>query len=471
LPERLAAQATPAGLAWLASGRTYEFPPHLQLLDEALWEIATRPNGRLMVFMPPRHGKSMTCSQYFPAWCVGALDRRVILTSYEASFAASWGRKARTVMEQFGWLYGAKVSEQSQAGNWWELEAPRAGLMQTAGAGGPITGKGADILGVDDPIKNAEDASSAAMRDALWEWWTTTAYTRLEPGGSVYIVHTRWNDDDLGGRLLKQMADRSGEEWRVLDLPAIAEADEAIPLLHGGSYDRAAGEPLWPGRYPLAELERIRMQVGPKAWSALYQQNPVPDGGLIWMLDWLNQTYAADEVEEARQQGALRRLWKLRKVVNVVDSAYKTGVSNDYSVIATWAANGTDYLLLDVWRGRVEFPGLIAAIRRQADKWSPDVTLIEDAASGTSAMQEMRRQTREAVLGWKPVGTKEARAAAVSPIAATGKLLLPDHAPWLADWVDEHVRFPNAPHDDQVDTTSMALEYLRDEPRKKLVTF
>src|SRR5690348_3861723 len=236
------ATGTPAGLAWVASDGRWQYAPHLRLLSDALWRVAAGHIRRLMVFMPPRHGKSELVSHYFPAWYLGTRpNRRVILTSYEADFAATWGRKVRDVLAEFGpTLYGVRVRDDSSAANRWDL-AEHTGGMVTAGVGGPITGRGADVLIIDDPVKNADDALSATMRERVWEWWRSTAYTRLEPSGAAVLVMTRWHEDDLAGRLLGEM-EQGGEHWEVLRLPAIAEEED-------DALGRHPGEALWPQRF------------------------------------------------------------------------------------------------------------------------------------------------------------------------------------------------------------------------------
>lgn len=222
--------------------------------------------------MPPRHGKSERVSRIYPAWFVGNFpNKRVILASYEADFAASWGAKARDVLLEHGrsvfrvWLRPGSV-----AANRWDL-ARYDGGMVTAGVGGPVTGKGADLFILDDPVKNAEEAGSKTMRERAWDWWRSTAYTRLEPGGAVILMMTRWHEDDLGGRILAEAA-AGGERWEVVRLPALAE--EWDPLR------RSVGAPLWRERYDLPALEEIRRTIGGYWWACTPYQTP------ITMADW-----------------------------------------------------------------------------------------------------------------------------------------------------------------------------------------
>ena len=214
--------------------------------------------------MPPRHGKSELASKWTPIWFLANWpNKRVILSSYEATFAASWGRKVRNTMQENPGI-GVQLSEDSKAVGVWETT--QGGGMLAVGAGGAITGHGADLLVIDDPVKNAEEAASPVIRQKIWEWWQTTPRTRMEPGGSIIVDMARWDVDDLVGHLKAQR----DEPWVIVELPAVAEANDAI--------GRSPGEALWPERYDLSALAAIRRDVGEDAWASLYQQRPNPQG-------------------------------------------------------------------------------------------------------------------------------------------------------------------------------------------------
>jgi predicted phage terminase large subunit-like protein len=452
--ELVMARSTPMMFALAASQKKFQTPPHIQLLDDKLYQLAHGHIKRLMVFMPPRHGKSLLCSQYFPAWYIGEFKRRVILTSYGAMFAASWGRLARNVLTEWGPVIwpDVRVAQDSAAADHWELEGAESqyGVMYTAGIEGGTTGKGASLLIVDDPVKNMEEAKSPVMREKAWDFYTSTAYTRLEPDASILVIQTRWHSDDLSGRILQERASGEGEPWHVLSLPAIAEADEYYEIAGCEPFERHEGDALWPERFSAERLATIRADVGGSVWSALYQQHPTPDGGLIWHREWFNNRY--------------RELPTMTKVVQSIDTAFKTGVASDFSVIATWGRTDTDFYLIDLWRARVEYPELKRAILEQAHKHNPERIYVEDAASGQSAFQELKRESDLPIFRVPPEGSKEARAAGVSPLAEAGKVWLPESGPdtpWLADWIEEHVNFPRGAHDDCVDTTSLALTRLK----------
>lgn len=245
------------------------------MLNLALHDVAHGRCKRLMISMPPRHGKSELTSRYFPAWYLGTHpDNRVIFTSYEADFAATWGRKARDLLTAHGPdVFGVFVRQDSSAADRWDI-ARHDGGMVTAGVRGPITGKGAHVLIIDDPVKNAEEARSPTIREKTWDWYKSTAFSRLEPGGAVILIMTRWHRDDLAGRILKEGHDHDPEPWRVIKLPAVATGIEPDPL------GRQPGEALWPERYSIADLAPNRSD--PYWWGSLYQQDPLAEGGTEW---------------------------------------------------------------------------------------------------------------------------------------------------------------------------------------------
>lgn len=270
---------TPAAFATYASGGLWVCPPHLQILNQKLHQLALGHIKRLIVSMPPRHGKSEFCSRYFPAWYVGTFPQnRVILTSYEATFAETWGRRVRDLVREHGMRsFGIEVRGDVAAAKNWELTT--GGGMATAGVGGSITGKGANLLIVDDPVKNAEDAISPTIRAKVWEWWRSTAYTRLEPGASALIIMTRWHPEDLAGMLLSG-ADETGDEWHELRLPALAEENDPLGRLYG--------QALWPDRFDEKALAKIRASLGDYWWNALYQQTPRNIEGVEWPDDYFD---------------------------------------------------------------------------------------------------------------------------------------------------------------------------------------
>jgi len=399
----------------------------------------------VLVTMPPRHGKSMLVSHFFPAWYLGVRPtKRVMLASYSNEFAAGWGRKVRDVISEFGRdVFGVSLRKGSAAVHRFEI-ARHGGGMITAGAGGAMTGLGADLMIIDDPVKNAEQAASRVWRERTWDWYQSTAYTRLEPGASVVLVQTRWHGDDLAGRLLRDAGD-GGERWATLNLPALAEVDDPL--------GRLIGEALWPARYPLERLEAIRRTLGAHWWSALYQQRPSPQEGGLFQRDWFRYWRAADEAYRLDD-----RLVPIEACFRfaTVDLAVSEREQADYTVAAVWdCTSAGDLVLLDLLRERLSAPRLMAALKRLAAKWRPDFLGVEKTGFQLAIVQQLRRDGATV----KPLaarGDKVSRAHAAAVRFEGGQVYFPAGAPWLVELEAELLAFPHGPHDDQVDAVSYA---------------
>lgn len=433
----------------------YETADHILTLIDALeWAVGT-PNARLIITMPPRHSKSLHVSENLPAWYLGKHpDNRVIAASHTAQLAYTFSRRVRNKIANDRYPFpGVTIAGDKGAVQAWDI-ADHLGGYYAVGVGGSPTGSGGDLIVIDDPIRSAADADSETVRDALWEWYTGTIRTRLEPGGSIILTATRWHDDDLTGRLIAAES-TGGETWRHIRMPAINDANAA----------------LWPARWPVEALDAIKRAVGSRVWSSQYQGDPIPVEGGMFKRGWW-QSY--------------RELPELRRVELTMDSAFKEGVENDYSVIACWGndGNGSAYLV-NVWRERVEFPALLR-MAHKAHGWAREAfpgirvpLVIEDKASGQSAIQTLAKplpQMDGTILPALPViafpvkstENKISRGEGVTPIVEGGRAFIPERAPWLDEWIKEHERFPLGTHDDQVDTTSMALNRLF-EPTRALL--
>lgn len=420
---------------------TYERSRHADLLIEHLEAVERGDIKRLAVFMPPRHSKTYHVSERFPAWFLGRNPtRRVIIASYGSELAEGSSRKVRNLMRDERWPFaGVGVADDSAAVNKWATTS--GGEVIAAGVGGAMTGFGADVLIIDDPVKGRAEADSETYRESTWAWYLEVARTRLMPGGRIVLCQTRWHEDDLAGRILSS---GSSSGWTVLNLPALAEDEDAL--------GRTAGAPLWPEWYDGPALDEIRADLtseqGARGWLALYQQRPTADEGGMFKRAWFARRWTQDALPT------------MLFTVLAVDAAYKTGVHNDPSALHLWGTDGTDYYLLDEWRGRWEFPELRQAILSAATERRPNLVLIEDTAAGQSAIQELRRGTSLPIVAHKVTASKEARAAAVSPLCEAGKVVLPKAAGWVGEWIDEHAAFPAGRHDDRVDNTSAALARL-----------
>jgi hypothetical protein len=281
--KRLLARSSPAGLAAVASRGKWIKARHLELLDRKLVAVAkgieNRTSPRLLIDAPPRHGKSELSSKNFPGWFLGRYpDLRVILTSYETSFAREWGQKTRDLLNEQGEHFGVQIRPDSSAADRWDI-AGHTGGMRTAGVGTGITGKGAHLFLIDDPVKDAAEANSETYRKNTWDWYRSTAYTRVEPGGAIVVIQTRWHEEDLTGKILAHAAE-TGEQWDVLHLPALSEGPDVDVL------GRELDQPLWPERYDRKALELIRATLGSYWFSALYQGRPQPAEGGAFKRSW-----------------------------------------------------------------------------------------------------------------------------------------------------------------------------------------
>lgn len=444
----------PAGLANLATARTWAPARHLRLLNQDLIDVAAGRCRRLLVCMPPRHGKSTLTSHYFPAWFLGRWpDKRVILASYEADFAAGWGRKARDVLTEYGpSLFGVSVREDSAAANRWDI-AGRSGGMVTAGVGGPITGRGADLLLIDDPVKNAEEARSPTQRNKAWDWYLSTAYTRLEPGGAVVLIMTRWHADDLAGRVLKHARDDGGEPWRVRKLPAIAEDDDQL--------GRAPGEALWPERWPLDQLEAIRRTQSAYWWGTLYQQNEIPEGGAEWPEDFFRGIFFDDWSPDLRH-----------RVLALDPSKGKSDSSGDYSAFVMlgldrdwnlWADADLDRRPVERQRGE---PGrsIVEDGLRIAAEWQPAAFSVETNGFQELVASAFLRVARERNLHLPLYGVcsttpKDARIRTIGTYLAQRRLRV-RNTPGGRLLVQQLRDFPEGEHDDGPDALAAAIRLM-----------
>lgn len=440
------ATISPLCFAIETSNRKLSAPKHLQELDDALCLVTARKIKRLIINMPPRHGKSELTSKYFPAWYLGKKpDQRIILTSYEANFAAQWGRKTKELIAEYGGLFNIELNPLSNASNRFDLLG-REGGLQTAGAGGPITGKGADILIIDDPIKNDEEANSKHQRNKIWDWFQATAFTRLEPNAAIILIMTRWHEDDLAGRILEQ----EGHKWTVLDFKAIAEDEDVL--------GRLPGEALWSDRFPMDSLNEIKESIGTYWFSALYQQEPKPsDGGIfkrkdIRFYDLENDAYTlfGDDGENkiVAQAGHIRFM--------TVDLATKAKETADYTVLCMWDITADkDLILVDAIRVRIDGAGHLELVTQFYNQWHPQeidiestqyqITLVQQALKAGLPAREMR-----------PEKDKVTRALTVATMFEAHKVYIRRNAAYTNDFIEELVAFPHGSHDDVVDNFSMA---------------
>lgn len=442
---------TPGALAGHLDPRTIRTPA-LGLIDDELVRLAGSEDGRLVLSMPPQEGKSQRASRRFPLWVLTQRpDTRIAICSYEHGVARRWGRAVRDDITMFGDDLGLRVRDDLSAQHEWQLEGHDGGVY-AVGIGGALTGRPVDLLVLDDPIKDREQADSPTYRERAWDWWLEVGSTRLAPGAPVVVIATRWHEDDLIGRLL---AAEDGHLWRVINIPAQAdhrsENGETDPL------GRQVGEYMVSARgRTTAQWDAIKLRSGGRTWTALYQGRPAPVEGGLFKREWWGAytsprwivrndgTYWAPQADEVAMS------W---------DMAFKNLDSSDFVVGQVWARYGLEVFLLDQVHERLSFVETCAAVRRLAARW-PQATAkyVEDKANGTAVINALSR-TVPGLIPVEPDGSKEARAAAVTPFAEAGSVFLPapELAPWIGGFIDEHAAFPNGVHDDQVDATSQAL--------------
>ena len=421
---------------------------HLAYLDRAITEsLELAKLGQrdgLLVSMPPQHGKSELCSKYLPAWFLGTHpNHRVILTSYEADFAASWGRKARDLLEHHGDLFGIKVSKKSSAVNRWDIEG-REGGMTTAGVGGAITGKGAHLLIVDDPIKNDEEARSPKHRQNQWNWWMSVATTRLRPGALVVVVQTRWHRDDLTGRILEH-AKTNGQRWLTVKLPALAEQNDPL--------GRAPGEALWPEMYSRELHEKNRATRTTYYWRSLYQQDPQAEGGSEWPEEFFGPQIWFDEWPTS---------WRC-KTVALDPSKGTDSKFGDYSAFAMLMVGNDGILYVDADLARRHTSVIIEDALRIQIQFQPNGFAVEGNAFQFLLGDEMIRRADEMglqmpIFSVNNTVSKLVRIRSLTSYLARGRIRFKGGSLGAQLLVEQLKDFPLADFDDGPDATVMAIE-------------
>lgn len=432
----------------LVSYSAYQWPaykdaPHHRLIARKLEAVERGEIKRLMIFMPPRHGKSMLASEFFPAWYLGRNpDHYVIAATYAQELADDFGRKVRNQIadDTFRAVFpGVGLRDDSASVKRFHVSGPRDlltteqnGAYFAAGVGGPLTGRGAHLLLIDDPVKNREEADSEIVRKRTKDWYTSTAYTRLMPGGRIVIIQTRWHEDDLAGWLLNEHAH---EKWEVIELQALDN-----------------GKALWPEQYDTEALEGIKRALPPRDWSALYQQRPVPETGDYFKAEWIK---AVDVLPD-------------RKTLHVYGgSDYAvTSDGGDYTVHVVVGLDPEGRLyLLDLWRGQSSSDEWIEAFCDLVKKWVP-IGWAEETGqirAGVGPFLERRMRERNALVyreTFPTRGDKAVRAQSIRAKMAMGGLYVPTDASWRSDLISELLGFPAAVHDDQVDALGLVGQLL-----------
>jgi predicted phage terminase large subunit-like protein len=416
-----------------------------EALDEFIWAVRKKQKPRLMIFEPPRHTKSELVSRRLPAYVMGLEPRwQFIQATYSGDFAADFGREVRTILEDQ--LYqnvfpGVSLSPDSRAANRWHTND--GGIYVSAGVGGPITGRGAHILNIDDPFKDWEEANSETIRESRWNWFLTVARTRLMPGGGILLTQTRWHDDDLAGRLIHAMEVGTGEKYKIISLPALAE--------EGDELGRKPGEALWPEWYDKEELETIKRALPDLHWNALYQQNPIPETGSFFKRNMLRWYDWKDKPKHLRVYGA---------------SDYAvTEDGGDYTEHGVMGTDPDDDLyLIDWWRGQTGpeewFETQIDMMRHKPVIWTGEGGVIRRAVE-PFLRKRMKERKAYCHLEWLPsISDKPTRARGIQARFSMKKIYFPKNAPeplqtYVNELVRQMMRFPFGVVDDGVDVLSL----------------
>lgn len=419
-----------AGFARL-SFPPFEEPGHVQELVRELEAIERGENNRLMVEEPPRHGKSFLISQRFPAWFVLRNPQRsVIQACHTDGLATDYSRTARDLTQaEFSrriWNRRLRLELDTR----WGFEEKQDGQpnLVAVGIGGPLTGRGANLLVVDDPIKSAQQAYSANYRELCWKWYSETARPRLEPQGAIVLTMARWHWDDLAGRIVAD-AEKTGEKWRILRHPALD----------------SEGRALWESRFPASEIRKLQTTMG-LAFHAQYQQRPTKEEGELFKRSWWRTFRQAE-------------LPKLLAIVQIWDTAFEEGEENSFSVCITMGISESGFFILDVFRERLEFPPLKRQAVLQFNLRKPNLLLIERRGSGISLIQQLQAETRLPVVGVPAKESKYVRAVSASPYVMAGKVYLLEGASWVPDFIEELAEFPKGPFNDQVDAFCHGILY------------
>lgn len=435
------ARALPSGFAHLASRRTWIPARHLNILTQKLVDLEQRRIKRLFVEMPPRHGKSNLCSQYFPAWYLARHpDHQVVLASYESSFAHLWGEKARDAFAEYApEVFGLTVHPRHRAAEDWRVFG-YDGRMRCTGVNGGLTGRGANLLIIDDPIKDAKEASSEVFRNRAWDWYMTVARTRLEPGAVVVVIQTRWHEEDLIGRIRAQSA-VSGEQWDSVTMQALCEEPEHDAL------GRGYGEALWPERYDETALKATRDGMAKHWWDALFQQRPTPPGGNLAQTAWFKL------VDKTPIHGSVKRcrFWDIggEKKADRQDPDYTVGArlartqdGNFYieDIIRVQTSAGEVDKLI---RRTAEMDGHECIIREEQEPGSSGEAIIALRKKGLAGFNYLGLKALGKPVGWMPMLTA----------AELGHVYMV-RAEWNARYLSEVAAAPYGANDDQLDAVS-----------------
>lgn len=430
---------------------TYQVAKHHELIIKKYTEAFSEGNKRIIISVPPRHGKSEITSKKGLAWAVANHpNKEVILTTYSQELSNDFSRIARNTLNEHSDVFNVSLAVDSKAVQKWGLEGYK-GTVSAVGIGGAITGRGADVLIVDDFIKNSEEANSPATKEKMWEYYQTTLRTRLSPTGSIIIVATRWAEDDLIGRLLQAQSDGNGEDWEYINLSAECES-ENDPL------GRTLGEYLWLDRFNSDTYDSIKKSVGTMTWNALYQQNPGSKTGTIFKKEWFKYYKSLGNNIYEIYDGVTPRKIDTTNYYRfaTVDVAATTKTSSDYFVISSYILTpDSEIIIEDVVRTKIELPNQVKLIENVYNRLHHNEIYLEVNGIGLALYQLLKRTS----LPIKPIkaeSDKLTRSTTIQTKYENGLVFHPYSASYLDDIEAELLAFPLGKHDDFVDTVSYA---------------
>jgi len=453
---RTAKWSTPGQMAQATNSKTIQTPA-LDLIDAALVEAFNIPDSRLIICMAPQEGKSVRVANDFPIWCLTQNpDLRIVTASYAQNLANRNGRAIRNRIQTTPSL-DLTIAQDNGAVHEWTLAGHQGGVL-SVGIGAGVTGRPADMMIIDDPIKDRKEADSETYRDNVWDWWTDAASARLAPGAPVIVILTRWHQDDLAGRLTERDKEAG---WKVLNIPAQAdhrpEKGETDPL------GRKPGEFMVSARgRSLKQWLMRKATAGARTWASLYQGRPSPDSGGVFPQEWArySQPMWIEQADGTRRVPGIGR--DDHELVQSWDLAFKDTKSSDYVVGQVWLRVGNTAYLLDQVRARLNFTATCQAIEAMSAKWPQAVAkFVEDKANGPAVMNALSKKVF-GMIPIEPEGSKYARASAISPLTESGNVVLPDVEllPNVEDLIEEARNFPNSAHDDTIDALSQAVNRL-----------
>jgi predicted phage terminase large subunit-like protein len=412
---------------------------HHKRIAEKFNDLANGKIKRLIINMPPRHTKSEFASFLLPAWMIGRKPNlKIIQSTHTTELAVRFGRKAKTLMDmpEYKEIFKTRLREDSQAAGKWETE--QGGEYYAAGVGSAITGRGADLLIIDDP-HSEQDALNVDALERAHEWYTSGPRQRLQPGGAIVLVMTRWNTKDLTGSLLRESGNLKSDKWELIEFPAI------LP----------SGKPVWPEFWKLEELEGVKASISLQKWNAQWMQNPTSEEGAIIKREWW-------------QKWDKEYIPPLQHVIQSYDTAFLKKESADYSAITTWGVfqrnedSGPQLILLDAIKDRFEFPELRRIAYQQYQYWQPETVLVEAKASGLPLTYELRKMGIP-VINYTPSrgNDKHSRVNSVAPLFESGQIWAPTDKEFAQEVIEECAAFPYGDHDDLVDSMTQAVMRFR----------